>query len=374
MKKIFTLLSALILGFSSQAQIVGMIGDFTSWQSDVIMSTTDNVNWTKTAQTFLADGGVKFRQDADWGVNWGGDVFPGGTGVSGGGNIPVPAGTYDVTFNSSTGEYMFTAVSTGFDNVGFFGGFNSFGANVPMVSTNGTEYVKLDFNFTAADVKFRNMTDSKVYGGTAFPSGMATLNGGNIPLTPGFYNVGFNKTTLAYAFQQVPVGIIGTAIPPYDWSVDVPMTTADGGVNFSLNNFAILDGFCKFRANGNWTTNWGGVDFPAGVASDTLGDLPVAAGTYNITFNRVTGAYSFATAGVEELGQISAVAFPNPATDVVNFQIDATDFVITLTDLTGKVVATSTTSTIDMSSLTSGAYIYKVVSDKGFAKGKLTKK
>jgi hypothetical protein len=152
------------------------------------------------------------------------------------------------------------------------------------------------------------------------------------------------------------------------------MTTTDGGVNFSLNNYAILDGVCKFRANGNWTTNWGGVDFPAGVASDTLGDLPVAAGTYNITFNRVTGAYSFATAGVEELGQISAVAFPNPATDVVNFQIDATDFVITLTDLTGKVVATSTTSTIDMSSLTSGAYIYKVVSDKGFAKGKLTKK
>lgn len=374
MKRIFTLLSALILGFSSQAQVVGMIGDFTSWSSDVVMSTTDNVTWTKTGQTFLIAGGVKFRQDADWAVNWGALDFPTGVGVAGGDNIPVPAGTYDVVFNSTTGDYTFTAVTTGFDDIGFYGGFNSFGANEPMVSTDGVQYVKLDYHFTAADVKFRNMTNSNVYGGTAFPTGTAVLNGGNIPLTPGYYNVGFDKTALTYGFQQVPVGIIGSAIPPYDWSVDVPMTSTDGGTNFSLNNYTILDGVCKFRANGSWATNWGGTDFPAGTAAAGAGDLPVAAGTYNITFNRETGAYSFATAGVEELGQISAVAFPNPATDVVNFQIDATDFVITLTDLSGKVVATSTIAKIDMSALTSGAYIYKVVSDKGFATGKLTKK
>ena len=374
MKKIFTLLSALILGFSSQAQIVGMVGDFSSWGNDVVMSTTDNVTWTKTGQTFLITGGVKFRQDAAWTVNWGGDLFPSGPTTSG--NIPVPAGTYDVTFNSSTGDYTFTAVATGFDEIGFFGGFNTFGANEPMVTADGTQYTKLDFQFTAPDVKFRNTTTSSVYGGTAFPSGTAVLNGGNIPLTAGFYNVGFDKSTLAYGFQQVPVGIIGSAIPPYDWSVDVPMNSTDGGVSFTLNGYAILDGVCKFRANQSWATNWGGVDFPLGVAAAGGVDIPVAAGTYNISFNRVTGEYNFAavSSGVEEIGQISAVAFPNPATDVVTFQVAATDYTIVLTDLSGKVISTSTNNTVDMSNLTAGTYVYKIISATGFATGKLMKK
>ena len=169
MKKIFTLLSAVLLSASTQAQVIGMIGDFTSWSADVVMTTTDNVNWTVTNQTFLISGGVKFRQDADWAVNFGSLDFPVGVGVQGGDNIPVPAGTFDVAFNSSTGAYTFTAVATGFDEIGFFGGFNTFGANEPMVTADGTQYTKLDFQFTAPDVKFRNTTTSSVFGGTAFP-------------------------------------------------------------------------------------------------------------------------------------------------------------------------------------------------------------
>lgn len=71
---------------------------------------------------------------------------------------------------------------------------------------------------------------------------------------------------------------------------------------------------------------------------------------------------------------VAVKAFPNPATDVLNFQIDATDYVITLTDLAGKTVATSTTSTVEMSGLSSGAYLYKVVTNNGTATGKVTKK
>jgi hypothetical protein len=374
MKKIFTLLSAVLFSASTQAQVIGMIGDFTSWASDVVMTTTDNVNWTVTNQTFLISGGVKFRQDADWAVNFGSLDFPVGVGVQGGDNIPVPAGTFDVAFNSSTGAYTFTAVATGFEEIGFFGGFNTFGANEPMVTADGTQYTKLDFQFTAPDVKFRNTTTSSVYGGTAFPSGTAVLNGGNIPLTAGFYNVGFDKSTLAYGFQQVPVGIIGSAIFPNDWSVDVPMNSTDGGVSFSLNGYTITDGVCKFRANQSWATNWGGVDFPVGVATAGAGDIPVAAGIYDISFNRVTGEYNFAVAGVEEIGQISAVAFPNPATDVVTFQVAATDYTIVLTDLSGKVISTSTNNSVDMSNLTAGTYVYKIISATGFATGKLMKK
>jgi hypothetical protein len=40
-------------------------------------------------------------------VNWGSAIFPSGTGVQDGSNIPTLAGTYFVTFNSGTGEYSF---------------------------------------------------------------------------------------------------------------------------------------------------------------------------------------------------------------------------------------------------------------------------
>ena len=53
------LLLSLLLGFmaiSSNAQSIGMIGDFTSWSSDVVMDTADNITYTKR-QTFLVTGG-----------------------------------------------------------------------------------------------------------------------------------------------------------------------------------------------------------------------------------------------------------------------------------------------------------------------------
>jgi hypothetical protein len=75
----------------------------------------------------LTDGQLKFRADHSFASNWGaptsrenlaqpmgfdfgGDpstVFPAGVATFGGLNIPVEAGTYDVTFNSQTFEYSF---------------------------------------------------------------------------------------------------------------------------------------------------------------------------------------------------------------------------------------------------------------------------
>lgn len=375
MKRIFTLLSICFFALTSRAQTIGMIGDFTGWAApDVIMNTSDGVNWTVTNQAFLVTGGVKFRQDEDWAVNWGAADFPSGIGTGGGANIPVPAGVYDVTFNSTTGEYSFTAVSTGFDEIGFNGGFNSFGTPEAMVTADGIQYGKAEFYFNANGAKFVNSTTNQVFGGLTFPAGAAVLNGAEIPLTPGFYNVGFDKSLPGYAFQQVPVGIIGSAIPPYDWSVDVPMVSNDGGVTFTLNGFTINDGVCKFRSNNSWATNWGGTTFPSGTSVAGDGDLPVTAGTYDITFNRITGEYNFGLANVSENQMIKVSVAPNPANELVTFTVDATDFNITLIDLSGKVVATTTSSELNISQLNSGIYTYVVNSSNGVATGKLIKK
>ena len=287
----------MVLTINTNAQSIGMIGDFTSWSSDVVMNTSDNVVYTINNYTFLITGGVKFRQDADWGNNWGSNTFPTGTGAPGGANIPVPAGTYDVTFNRTTGDYTFTTVSTNFDSIGMYGGFNSWAnPSEPLVTADGIVYSKIDYHFTADGVKFiKDNNTATTWGGTAFPSGTATAGGATIPLTAGYYNVDFNKNSLLYNFVQVPVSMIGDAVS--DWSTDVDLVSTDGGVTFSLNNVTLLSGGLKFRANYSWASNWGNTAFPAGTGNlngnDNVPVIASDAGIYNVTFNRMTGDYAF---------------------------------------------------------------------------------
>ena len=381
MKKLFTLISAIAFSSLSFSQSIGMIGDFSNWSSDEVMNTSDNVTYTVTGFTFTVTGGVKFRQDADWAINWGDAAFPSGTGTNGGSNIPVPAGTYDISFDITTGNYSFTAVSTGYDVIGFTGGFNAYASVVEMATLDGIDYIYTDKFFGEPNVLFKRTAPTEtLWGGTAFPAGTAVANTNDIPLTVGYYNVSFNKNTLAYNFQQVPIGLIGTAIPPFDWSVDVPMESTDGGITHYLYNYTISDGVAKFRANGGWATNWGGGEFPADTAFLNGSDFAVAAGTYDtISFNRYTGQFSFGGSvepglGIKDLEKFNASAYPVPAEDIITFVADAKDFEVIITDLTGKVMMKTTSSTVDISTFATGTYLYQLKSGNKVGSGKLIKK
>lgn len=86
------------------------------------------------------------------------------------------------------------------------------------------------------------------------------------------------------------IGIIGTF---NSWSYDVFMNTTDN-VTYTLQNFTFsVTGGLKFRQGGAWVNNWGATDFPSGVATLGGADITVSAGTYDLTFNIITGAYSF---------------------------------------------------------------------------------
>ena len=95
---------------------LGLIGEFNSWATDVLMTpgqATNNHIWYTTI-TFATDftppvgnGGLKFRANGDWGFNWGAGYFPAGLGVNSGTNIPFKAGTYVVIFNDIDGCYYF---------------------------------------------------------------------------------------------------------------------------------------------------------------------------------------------------------------------------------------------------------------------------
>jgi alpha-amylase len=102
---------SILISLLSFGQSIGIIGSFNGWTTDVVMSSTDNVNFSLN-YSFATNEQVKFRQDGAWAINWGASSFPSGTGTQDGPNIPVPAGNYDISFNIQSGSYLFQSTDT----------------------------------------------------------------------------------------------------------------------------------------------------------------------------------------------------------------------------------------------------------------------
>lgn len=90
---------------------IGLIGAFNGWGADfdLTVASWDPHIW-HTTYTQTDKGELKFRANADWGVNWGGSSLPFGKGDLGGGNINLPVGKYFVQLNTITGHYMFLPI------------------------------------------------------------------------------------------------------------------------------------------------------------------------------------------------------------------------------------------------------------------------
>ena len=200
---------------------------------------------------------------------------------------------------------------------------------------------------------------------TEYIAGGATLNANGIRVGGNFTTAGATIPDWTPSDAASAMTDLGNGL----WSIAVTYPAASVGTT-QLYKFV----------NGDWGTNEGvatsliaedqcGTDDGQGNINRTL-VIPATAATYTFCWDKCAACIS----SIDEVNKVNVVAFPNPATDVVNFQIDVTDYVITLTDLAGKTVATSTTSTIEMSGLSSGAYLYKVVTNNGTATGKVTKK
>lgn len=273
---------------------IGIIGAFNDWSSDIDMETTDGILYTLTNYT-LPGGDLKFRQDHDWSINWGNTSFPSGIGYQGGSNIPTVSGTYDITFNRITGEYLFTCVSNCVVSIGIIGSAvpPNYGTepDINLLTQDGVTYTLLNYTFVTGEAKFRQDDSwNSNWGNSIFPSGNAIFNGPNIPVTAGTYNVEFNINTGDYSFKTPLIGILGTSLN--GWDTDIDMETTDG-INYVLSDHFFTDGYVKFRADNNWAINWGGYDFPRGFATQNGSDIYVPSGTYKVAFNRITGEYSF---------------------------------------------------------------------------------
>jgi hypothetical protein len=276
---------------------VGIIGSsLGSWDFDIDMLTADNINYTILNLPMIA-GAVKFRQDNMWCINWGGTTFPTGTGSLYGPDIAVSnPGNYDVTFNRETGEYSFTCVSNCSALIGIIGdavppGYGS-EPDINMSTNDGITYTLINYDLTDGGAKFRKDDAWDVsWGGGTFPEGIAALGGPDIPVAAGTYKVTFNVVTGDYKFELPSIGILGSALPG-GWNEDIDMQTTDH-ITYTLEDYPFAAGEVKFRQDNDWLINWGDYAFPSGVGYQYGPNIPVPEGTYTVTFNRLTGEYSF---------------------------------------------------------------------------------
>jgi len=115
-------------------------------------------------------------------------------------------------------------------------------------------------------------------------------------------DTGGNTTTLESLVEVItgcdddPFSTIGLIGSFNGWSEDVDLTQ-DGTDPYlwTIADFDLEDGQeVKFRADNAWDDDWGSPAFPSGTAA-YKGDniLVTQTGTFDITFNTCTGAYSF---------------------------------------------------------------------------------
>ncbi|WP_132052666.1 SMP-30/gluconolactonase/LRE family protein [Pseudocnuella soli] len=90
------------------------------------------------------------------------------------------------------------------------------------------------------------------------------------------------------------VGIIGSSTAK-GWDASTAMKPAGGNDTHQWQvTLPLVQGEVKFRANNSWDVNWGNSPFPVGIAvlSGANISIPIA-GNYQVTFNDITGDYSF---------------------------------------------------------------------------------
>ncbi|HLF64940.1 MAG TPA: SusF/SusE family outer membrane protein [Saprospiraceae bacterium] len=362
---------------------VGIIGSATpgGWDSDTDMEQdgTDPSVWR--LRIVLTDGEAKFRAENDWAVNWGSTDFPVGTGVQNGDNIPITAGEYNITFNSFTGAYEFVEV---FQTMGIIGDATPGGwdADTDMEPNGGPNDWKVRVILTDGEAKFRANHDwAYNWGAGDFPSGIAVRDGANIPITAGEYNVFFNSLTGAYNFMELriysSVGLIGTGTEFGEWTTDVQMIKDATDENlWKLQSVNLVDGECKFRAEGAWAVNWGATDWPTGTGTQDGPNIPITGGTYGVTLNSATGEYAFGdplSSTKDVLNPSSIKAFPNPADNLLNLDLSAIELKgevnLSVFDIQGKLVLSEVQPgeahmQLDVASLQDGYYTLHISNDK----------
>mgnify|MGYP005710147971 FL=1 len=268
---------------------LGVVGSATpgGWGNENILdlpfyatATTD----VYVAYVTLRNGEIKFRNNNDWSENWGDDGAD-GTLDSYGANIAVSAGTYKIEVNFSSMTYTMeeyswgivgSATTNGWGGPDMMFHYNSFQDDWRTVVTLGD-----------GEVKFRFNNDWAINYGDDGADGTMEANGANIAVSAGHYLVTMNLNTQSYTMEEMDVwGLVGSATAN-GWDGPNDKFMPDFGVNegyYYLTGAILADGEIKVRQNDAWGVNYGD-DGNDGTLELNGANIPVSAGTYNITLN-----------------------------------------------------------------------------------------
>ena len=268
---------------------LGVVGSATpgGWGNENILdlpfysTATTNVY---VAYVTLRNGEIKFRNNNDWSENWGDDGAD-GTLDSYGANIAVSAGTYKIEVNFSSMTYTMeeyswgivgSATTNGWGGPDMMFRYNSFQDDWRAVVTLGD-----------GEVKFRFNNDWGVNYGDDGADGTMEANGANIAVSAGHYLVTMNLNTQSYTMEEMDVwGLVGSATAN-GWDGPNDKFMPDFGINegyYYISGAVLTDGEIKVRQNDAWGVNYGD-DGNDGTLELNGANIPVSAGTYNITLN-----------------------------------------------------------------------------------------
>ena len=318
----------------------GIIGAFNGWGGDLAMTAEGDYYVVKGAEL---EGELKFRKDADWAVNFGyaeGAAFEANAEIAlaqDGGNIVVPAGTYDVYLDEANAKAWFindgsypgggaAPVAAEWGLIGSLAACNNWSNNV-VLYVDGDYSVAKGVAFAAGDqFKFRKgeawgveltyegqiTIDAKLdlIDGTGGKQNSSIAEGGNFDvylandlscfyvMTPGKTPADAGAAQKVYtdpSAESFVVGFSGSALGWDDPSFETndraafanknvtDETTFAGTYEFQLNGLAVAEGDeFKVRINGQWI-GVGGAEIEGLAVSGSDNFIAGATGTYNVT-------------------------------------------------------------------------------------------
>ena len=277
-----------------------------SWDGDIAMI-SDGTWHVALGVNLAADDEFKFRQDASWTVNVGGDFggFDSEFSVTQDGpNIKVGVeGSYDLFVNPGAGTAK-VSETTGAKVSGIIGGdepgpepepvtgWNIIGLNGDwendvLATQNGNVWTAYVTANEATEFKWRKDGGwDENYGGVMVALGEpfeAVAGGDNIKVDAGFWKVVLDTEALTITVSEGSVwSLIGVN---GDWEHDIDMELVDGKW---VSPFTAISGEFKLRYNHGWDNNRGGVmealgqPFPAVAGGD---NISVEAGNYIVTYD-----------------------------------------------------------------------------------------
>ena len=270
--------------------IVG--GAYNDWGDTGIpdgkLYTTATANVFVTYVTLLT-GEIKFRENNDWGNNFG-DTGADGTLDAGGTNIAVTEGNYKITMNLDDNTYSIVKFSWGV--VG--SAYNNWGEDGPDAKfyyDYMTDTFKVGVKLIDGKIKFRQNNEFINDYGDNGADGTLNQGGDDIEVTAGHYSITLDFNSNTYTIEADDIwGIAGSAYNNWgEAGPDFALTEVHPNV-WMGDIVTLTDGKFKFRTNNAWGTDFG--DDGADGTLDAPGtDIDVVAGKYRVIMDLTENTY-----------------------------------------------------------------------------------